>query len=685
MLLNLSIMSEKSGFQSSLFAGMNFGRSKSGNSSKTLTSEKNEIALGAEGSSSSKKESVDNKTAAHGSSFSFITDTKLNQEKQTDEMAEISTNNGASVIDLFDTLDEGDSSNGDGQLSLSYSDQLAEILPSTIPVDDTLLPGISGEDIDSSSEDDIPEYEISNYITNTASTFVQDEKITCANKALEQPGDSFGVPDGTNELDLSRDHPKYITKSATDEADMKYILELDPEENLTLFYSQHSFKLTKLRDEREELQHNICAVYKDIRSKMVLLEDQLTNLKTDFDEALSNDDYDLAAEINAQLEELNTEKFELGCSRPKLLDTKVEEFFACAIALRGCELEFHKWSLTKYQDLQKQQNDLLERHKRQYSNEINDKKQELAYEKDKINRSLQHLQLDKEHLEKDRTDLDERINSKLEVFQNRKKELISKQFDLETEIEQLEKRLKELRSEKKEVECFIQDEDDKMATVRKDFESLEMKLNERWGEVKGEEEILKGNLEDIFMREKELDLTATQQQLKEESLMKTLRYLTINKKESENFIETMQKEPDQNIPDIFLTRLPQDHGDHLIKLKSLEKVKAKDLQDLELQVFNQEQGISTKTKRLNEIQNQMPDLEKAKKCAVTDHNFKEAKRVNELIKQLTSETEMLNNDVEQMKNTLTGDKEKTATLKKDHGSAKNDVIQAKENYGTYCT
>jgi predicted nucleic acid-binding Zn-ribbon protein len=102
-------------------------------------------------------------------------------------------------------------------------------------------------------------------------------------------------------------------------------------------------------------------------------------------------------------------------------------------------------------------------------------------------------------------------------------------------------------------------------------------------------------------------------------------------------------------------------------------------------VFNQEQGISTKTKRLNEIQNQMPDLEKAKKCAVTDHNFKEAKRVNELIKQLTSETEMLNNDVEQMKNTLTGDKEKTALLKKDHASMKNDVTQAKENYGTYCT
>jgi hypothetical protein len=192
-------------------------------------------------------ESVDNKTAAHGSSFSFITDTKLNQEKQTDEMAEISTNNTATVIDLFDTLDEGDCSTGDDQLSLSYSDQLAEILPSTTPLDDTLLPGISGRDSDSSSEDDIPEYEISNYITDTASAFVQDEKIICVNKTLEQPSDSFGAPDGTNALDLSRDHPKDTSKSATDEADMKYILELDPEENLTLFYSQHSFKLTKLR------------------------------------------------------------------------------------------------------------------------------------------------------------------------------------------------------------------------------------------------------------------------------------------------------------------------------------------------------------------------------------------------------------------------------------------------------
>jgi hypothetical protein len=57
--------------------------------------------------------------------------------------------------------------------------------------------------------------------------------------------------------------------------------------------------------------------------------------------------------------------------------------------------------------------------------------------------------------------------------------------------------------------------------------------------------------------------------------MKTLCYLTINKKESENFIETMQKETDQNIPDIFLTHLPQDHGDHLIKYVAFNFRKSK--------------------------------------------------------------------------------------------------------------
>ena len=140
-------------------------------------------------------------------------------------------------------MGEDKSSPSDDQLSLSYSEQLAEILPSTVPVDDTLLPEISEH---SSSEEDMPQYEISNDISDSANSFLQDEDIT--HEALEQPKDKCFIPDDTNVPNTNIEHLKNSTESDyIDVADMKYILELNPEENLALFYSQHSFKLTKLR------------------------------------------------------------------------------------------------------------------------------------------------------------------------------------------------------------------------------------------------------------------------------------------------------------------------------------------------------------------------------------------------------------------------------------------------------
>ena len=45
---------------------------------------------------------------------------------------------------------------------------------------------------------------------------------------------------------------------------------------------------------------------------MLSVQGQLNNLRTKFDKALTNDDYDLAAEINEPIEELSTEKIQLG-------------------------------------------------------------------------------------------------------------------------------------------------------------------------------------------------------------------------------------------------------------------------------------------------------------------------------------------------------------------------------------
>ena len=51
------------------------------------------------------------------------------------------------------------------------------------------------------------------------------------------------------------------------------------------------------------------------------------------------------------------------------------------------------------------------------------------------------------------------------------------------------------------------------------------------------------------------------------------------------------------------------------------------------------------------------------------------------MKQLADEIETLTKDLDEMQRTLTEDKQKTELLKQDYSSVKNNVVQAKDDYG----
>lgn len=185
-------------------------------------------------------------------------------------------------------MNEVNSSAGENQLSLSYSDQLAEILPGLTPLDQGLLPGNSGRGIDSDSSDDLPEYKIDSDVTDVRSTDVDDidvvkselpndtdsseeldKNVDPVKLELDFPGDTDSSSDVDENIDIVKiSDPPEDTNSGdelhdtdvldSDEGELdvkgqniadivKYNLHLDPEESLALFYSQHSFKLNKLR------------------------------------------------------------------------------------------------------------------------------------------------------------------------------------------------------------------------------------------------------------------------------------------------------------------------------------------------------------------------------------------------------------------------------------------------------
>ena len=77
------------------------------------------------------------------------------------------------------------------------------------------------------------------------------------------------------------------------------------------------------RDEKEKLKEGFCLIYEDINNKLVSLEENLTSLRLRLNEVLSNDDYDMAAEINETIEQIIFEKYELQITRPDLLNNNV--------------------------------------------------------------------------------------------------------------------------------------------------------------------------------------------------------------------------------------------------------------------------------------------------------------------------------------------------------------------------
>ena len=145
---------------------------------------------------------------------------------ESDDSTASCSNEKKSILDLFQSIDESEIVTEDSDNVLSYSDQLAEILP-TLSSQHRVIADLPCEQ--QQTEDNEPSDQIdSNKLDN----------VTDASKSEE-----INVT-----LDISETTDKCLTESTnTASLDKKYNIVLEPEDNFNLFCSQHSFKLTQLR------------------------------------------------------------------------------------------------------------------------------------------------------------------------------------------------------------------------------------------------------------------------------------------------------------------------------------------------------------------------------------------------------------------------------------------------------
>lgn len=137
-------------------------------------------------------------------------------------------------LDPFEILDESDSVTGDENKLLSYTDQLAEILPMGTPADETL---VTLSDSHSVIEDDRVELSLQDHSThlgigllNQDAMQEEKEENIILNSSIKKDEDEGTVSPDINAVQ-----------------DTQYNLVLEPEDKFSLFLSQHSFKLTQLR------------------------------------------------------------------------------------------------------------------------------------------------------------------------------------------------------------------------------------------------------------------------------------------------------------------------------------------------------------------------------------------------------------------------------------------------------
>ena len=178
-------------------------------------------------------ESVESKTKAHVSNFSFITKSKGLHKGEKDDQS--SSDNDSSVIDLFDTLNEVEWETTN-YLCLIQTSWQKYCKPGIAPLYQGLLPCNSGEGIDSDSSEDLPDYNIDNNVKDVERTDAHDENVDPIKFTLDFPEDTDSCSEMDEKVDpvrLTSDFPEDAGSSS--EMDEK----VDPVKLTSDFFWRH--------------------------------------------------------------------------------------------------------------------------------------------------------------------------------------------------------------------------------------------------------------------------------------------------------------------------------------------------------------------------------------------------------------------------------------------------------------
>lgn len=422
----------------------------------------------------------------------------------------------------------------------------------------------------------------------------------------------------------------------TSNKEMSYVIELDDDQKLMLMLESLQSQQKALQaelDELDEKQNELISNWKsehltesEIKLKIEALSEKQTLLVT-------NENYAEAAEIDQEINELQNQFENIKYIHPILNKQFIEllkEFHNVHTTQENKKKELYE----QYKGILDSQSHRIKEKDKTKEKQLDDHVLVLKEKKLKLERDLSHAQLDKKHLLKNESVLNEEIEKKTTLLTKDKDAFLEKRSAVQEEITDLKLKLALLEKTEEEYTNNIDNIDHKIQSIINEFQPrVESIQREKETTEKNELQIY-SDMEALVVKEEAV--TKEKDKLHEEQEKNKMLL-----KELQAFNDTTS---DPSKMEIFSfdqvfnsTLLGKITDEEYSSLKTLLSEREEELQSIKCQVLEDQTIQSNLQRSLNDLETKVSELQVLKQVAVKERKFKEAQKYSDEIKALTAE------------------------------------------------
>lgn len=373
----------------------------------------------------------------------------------------------------------------------------------------------------------------------------------------------------------------------------------------------------------------------------------LQNTARELDNAVQNEDYDLAASLESKIEELTMAVQSASDTDHCGMRTKVGHILRDKAKIWQEQSVIRENTVTFLRDSIHLQEEEVRSFEVELDSIMADERVELDTRQARTDRAQGHLDLDRSHLDEQIERYKKLAAEKTATFVKEKSRLSSSRDEVRSRISELELELRRLRQEDEDLSKGIDVQDERIMHAESGLSSEKTRMDDEARGIAMRQSELDVEIEALGSAREKLDASTSKLQQEYEKLSESLEdtrnsissAIQIKQEIEERIASTAEFVAEYSSLDDPL-KVVETGGAAVEALKVDVAAESQKVQRLTASVVEKKSEASALRKTLEEISAQVPELEQSKKLAVSDRNFKEAARIASEIKELNERAEM---------------------------------------------